>query len=229
LASLRSEKVELRVLGGFFAVALLALAFVQIAAAVGGERAETFDETILLALRTGSDLSDPIGPRWFEGVVRDITALGSYAVIGLVVISAVLYLLMMGQRASALLVTLSVAGAMLLGNVLKLVYARPRPDLAPPGVEVFSASFPSGHATMAAVTYLALGALLAELHRSRREKLYFLTLALLITLAVGLSRIFLGVHYPTDVLAGWCVGAAWAVLCRTFMLWLRQRRSASRD
>jgi undecaprenyl-diphosphatase len=125
-----------------------------------------------------------------------------------------------------MLLTISVVGGLLLSNLLKWSYARPRPDLVPAIVQVYSASFPSGHATMSAVTYLALGVLLAEVHPARRFKLYFISLALVITVAVGLSRIYLGVHYPTDVLAGWCIGAAWALLCRILLLWLRQRRRA---
>jgi undecaprenyl-diphosphatase len=205
-------------------VALLLLAFAYVASGVREGSSAPFDEAVLLALRNPADVSDPIGPIWFEGAVRDVSALGSTIVLGLVSLSVVFYLLMLRQGASALLVTISVLGGLALGNLLKLFYARPRPDLVPPMVDVFSMSFPSGHATMSAVTYLALGALLAETQTSRRRKLYFLSLALLITIGVGLSRIYLGVHFPSDVLAGWCIGAAWAVLVRTIMLWLRQRR-----
>jgi undecaprenyl-diphosphatase len=81
-----------------------------------------------------------------------------------------------------------------------------------PVARVFTSSFPSGHATLAAVTYLTLGGLMASLHSSRRLKFYFIGLAIILTVAIGLSRVYLGVHYPTDVLAGWCIGAAWAAL-----------------
>ena len=94
-------------------------------------------------------------------------------------------------------------------NILKLFFERPRPDIVPHAARVFTLSFPSGHATLSAVTYLTLGALLASLHEPLRFKIYFLSLAILLTIAVGISRIYLGVHYPTDVLAGWCLGAAW--------------------
>jgi undecaprenyl-diphosphatase len=117
----------------------------------------------------------------------------------------------------------SVVGGSLLTNLLKGTFDRPRPDVVPHAVRVFTSSFPSGHAALSAVTYLSLGALLASEHSSYGIKTYFLSLALLLTIAVGLSRIYLGVHYPTDVLAGWCAGAAWAILCWLVWSWFKNR------
>ena len=111
----------------------------------------------------------------------------------------------------------------MLSNALKLVFERPRPDIVAHAARVFTTSFPSGHATLSAITYLTLGALLAGLHESLRFKIYFLGLAILLTIAVGISRIYLGVHYPTDVLAGWCIGAAWAAFCWSIFNWLQNR------
>jgi undecaprenyl-diphosphatase len=112
---------------------------------------------------------------------------------------------------------------MLLSTLLKMGFDRPRPDLVPHGALVYTASFPSGHATLSAVVYLTLGALLARVQPRLVLKLYLLGLAILLTVMVGVSRVYLGVHWPTDVLAGWAVGAAWALLCWATALWLQRR------
>jgi undecaprenyl-diphosphatase len=116
-----------------------------------------------------------------------------------------------------------VGGGELVSTVLKLFYHRPRPDLVPHGMEVFTASFPSGHAMMSAIAYLTLAILMARVDRNPRVKALVLSLGVSITLLVGISRIYLGVHWPSDVVAGWCVGAAWASLCWFVALQLQQR------
>lgn len=206
-----------------FAIAALVLAFGHIAEEVIEGDATKFDQTILLFFRSFNDLSDPIGPPWVEEMARDITALGSYAVLSVVVCAVIIYLLMAGQRASAFWIFTAVVGGVLLSNALKLVFERPRPDIVAHAARVFTTSFPSGHATLSAITYLTLGALLAGLHETLRFKIYFLSLAILLTIAVGISRIYLGVHDPTDVLAGWCIGAAWAAFCWSIFNWLQNR------
>jgi undecaprenyl-diphosphatase len=107
--------------------------------------------------------------------------------------------------------------------VLKIGFGRPRPELVAHSVRVFSASFPSGHAILSAVMFLTIGAVLTRAHADRRVKMYFMGLAVLLTVTVGLSRVYLGVHHPTDVLAGWCLGAAWAALGWITVLWLQAR------
>lgn len=226
------NRPELWLLGGVFLAGLLFLAFGQIAEEVAEGETTWFDEKVLLALRAPGDLGDPLGPAWLEEAARDITALGSNPVLGIVVIAAIAYLLLMKRSGAALWVFASVVGGLLLSSVLKEAFARPRPDLVAHAAQVFTPSFPSGHATLSAVTYLTLGALLASMHDSRRLKVFFLGLAIFITVAVGLTRIYLGVHYPTDVLAGWCLGAAWAAICWTVFHWLQKRgavRPASHD
>jgi undecaprenyl-diphosphatase len=220
---MRPYRPEIWTLAGVFTIAGLVLAFGHIAEEALEGDATQFDQTIVLFFRNASDISDPIGPPWIEEMARDVTALGSYAVLSIVSCAVVVYLFMAHQRTAAFWVLAAVAGGVLLSNLLKFTFERPRPDLVPHAVRVFTTSFPSGHATLAAITYLTLGALLASLHNSIRFKVYFLGLAILLTLAVGISRIYLGVHYPTDVLAGWCIGAAWAAFCWTVFRGLQRQ------
>lgn len=182
-----------------------------------------FDTAILLAFRNPADLADPIGPRWVEVMMKDLTSLGSTAVLALITLAAVGYLIIERKYHAMLFVIAAVGGGTLLSFGLKLGFERPRPDLVAHGAEVFTASFPSGHAMMSTVTYLTLGALLARVQRRHRIKLYFLGVAVAISLIVGVTRVYLGVHWPTDVLAGWTVGAAWGLACWLVALWLQGR------
>lgn len=170
-----------------------------------------FDRAVTMMLRDNGDIKDPLGPAWLEEAGRDLTGLGSFAVLGLVVIVVAAFLVLVRQYRAAVFVTLAVISGTILSTVSKIFFDRPRPPDAV--LRVFTSSFPSGHATVSAVTYLTLGALLAYLSNDRRQGAFCLGVAIIITFIVGLSRIYLGVHYPTDVLAGWSLGAAWALLC----------------
>jgi len=204
-------------------------AFFGIADEVFEGEAHAFDRAVMLLMRDPADPSLPWGPPWFPEMVRDATALGSMFVITLVTLVTIGFLWMSGKRGGALLVALSVAGGAGLSTLLKDVFERPRPDLVPHGMEVFTASFPSGHSVLAAVTYLTLGALLMRLELRRRVKAYVMAVAILITAAVGLSRVYLGVHWPTDVLAGWTVGAGWALLCWGVAVRLQERGAVEKE
>jgi undecaprenyl-diphosphatase len=226
----RLEKRTLAALS-FAAVALFAFAKLAEEVVEGDTRA--FDERVLLWLRNPADPSDPIGPQWVEEMMRDFTALGSTGVLVIVTLAVVGFLVISRKRQAALMVAGAIVSGMLLSQALKWGFARPRPELVPHAMRVYTQSFPrvytqsfpSGHAMMAAVVYLTLGTLLARIQPRRRIKVYLLSVAMLVTMLVGVSRVYLGVHWPTDVLAGWAGGAAWAVLCWLVMLWLQSRRA----
>ena len=194
-------------------VAFFGWLFVLLAGEVREGDTAAFDRTILLALRTPGNLADPIGPTWLEETARDFTGLGGHAILGFVTLATLAYLVMTHRRGAAWLVLAAIGGGMVASALLKIGFERPRPDLVPHEVRVYTASFPSGHAMLSAVTYLTLGALLARIHGPRRVKIFFIAIALVLTVVIGCSRVYLGVHWPSDVLAGWCVGAAWAALC----------------
>lgn len=134
------------------------------------------------------------------------------------------YFFLAAKSGVAALMLLAVGGGLAWNNLLKRVFARRRPAVVTPAARVFTTSFPSGHATLSATAYLTIGALLSRASPSAALSLYFMALAVLLTAMIGFSRIYLGVHYPTDVLAGWCLGAAWAVFCWMLMAWLQQGR-----
>ncbi len=193
--------------------------FVELADEVFEGETGGFDRWLILALRNPADLTDPLGPAWLKELGRDFTALGGIGVLTLLTLAAAGFLLLRRKGHAALLLLAAVGGGIALSTLMKYGFARPRPDLVPHGSQIYTSSFPSGHSMMSAVTYLTLGALLARAEANRRIKAYLLILAVLLTFSVGLSRVYLGVHWPTDVLAGWTAGAAWALAC-----WLAARR-----
>lgn len=174
---------------------------------------QRYDEWVLRLLRAPGDMADPIGPEWFEDMWRDVTALGSATVLTLVTFACAGYLLMRRQYRTLALLAVATVGGQLVSLLLKGLIDRPRPAFDSGAGYVATSSFPSGHSMLAAAVYLTLGALLAGASGRYRDKVYFLTTAMFVTLLVGFSRVYLGVHYPTDVLAGWSLGLIWALLC----------------
>lgn len=193
------------------AAVLLALAvggFVVVAHEVAAGATLDMDRAIMLALHPQPDGG---GPMWLQSMMRDASALGSTLGLSLVVCLAVLFLLLSRRGSMALFVLASALGGVLLSTLLKGAFSRPRPDVIPHGDFVTSASFPSGHSMMSATVYLTLAILLVRLADTRAQKCYIVGAALLLSGIVGLSRVYLGVHWPTDVLAGWLAGGAWAL------------------
>lgn len=204
-------------------VAVLILVFGALTEEVLDGDTTVFDLAILSTLRSAADPANPIGPPWLHEAARDVTSIGSVVFLGFVLLAGVGYLLLIHKRALAILMAVSVVGGELLSTILKKSFDRPRPDI-PHVTQVFTASFPSGHAMLSAITFLTVGALLARANADPRVKVYFMGLAVFLTVAVGVSRVYLAVHYPTDVLAGWCIGSGWAILCWTAASWFQPTR-----
>lgn len=220
---IRGRRREMRLILALVVLGLTVWAFAELADEVLDGDTVRFDETVLYALREAGDPLDPLGPPWFEEMMRDVTALGSMFFIVFITLIAIGFLLLCGQYAGALLMAVSVVGGTVLSQGLKDVFVRSRPDIVAHGMETFTASFPSGHATLSAVTYLTIGALLMRLRADRAEKVYIMLVAIFLTVAVGVSRLYLGVHWPTDVVAGWTLGAGWALVCWFVAAWLQAR------
>lgn len=197
--------------------------FAELADAMMDGEIHEFDKRLLLAFRNPADLADPIGPGWFEEMMRDFTALGGTAVLTCITLGIVGYLLLARRRHVAMLVALSVGGGIFISHLLKWGFDRPRPDLVSHVSQVYTQSFPSGHAMLSAVVYLTLGALLARTRAEPRVKIYLLSIAVIATVLVGISRVYLGVHWPSDVMAGWAIGAGWALVWWMVMLWMQTR------
>jgi undecaprenyl-diphosphatase len=205
------RRFEARVLIGVMLAAGAVSAFLNVADEMGEGETEAFDRKLILLLRTPGDLNNPVGSKNVEEAVRDITALGGTTLVMVVSVVAVLSFLFHKKRIHALVMAAVVLAAWASSAATKALYARPRPDLVPHEAYVYSASFPSGHSTMAAAAFLTLAMLVASLEPRRRSKALAYALAGFVIVGVGVSRVYLGVHWPSDVLAGWCLGAAWAL------------------
>lgn len=218
-----ARRFETRALLIFMAAMGALWAFFSLAEEVGEGETRAIDERLILLFRNPADLNDPIGPHTFEEAVRDVTALGGFTVVTMATVVGVLTFLFHGRTRHALVLLGTVLLALVSSEGMKAIYGRPRPDLVPHGSFVYSASFPSGHSTLSAATFLTLAVLVSSLEARWRTKALFYGLAFAILATVGLSRVYLGVHWPSDVLAGWCLGAAWAFLAWVVLRWIGGR------
>lgn len=203
--------------------------FIELADEVHEGDTQAIDESILKSMRRPDDLSRPIGPAWLIEAGRDVTALGGYAFLIYLSASVAMFLRIERKHAAMWFVLGAVIGGYIIMRVLKELFGRPRPDVVPHLSEVVHASFPSGHSMMSAIVFLTLGALLSRLTTNRLLKFYFLVQALLLTILVGVSRVYLGVHYPSDVLAGWTCGLVWSAICSLVALQLQKRGEMSTE
>lgn len=197
--------------------------FIELAEEVLEGSTQRFDEWAVRAMRTPENPAHPIGPAWLEEVARDFTALGGVAVLILTIAVVTGFLFLQRKKRSAWFVLAASVGGLLASLALKQFYQRERPQIVPYLTTVYTHSFPSGHSMLSAAIYLTLGALLARTVRDRATRVYCVLVASLITGLVGISRVYLGVHYPTDVLAGWAAGGSWAVLCWVIAAYLQER------
>ena len=223
------HRLEFRTLLTLAAISAAVWAFLVVSDEVGEGETAVVDRRLLLALRTPGALADPLGPRWFEEAARDVTALGGFTVLILWTVVAVAALLFHRLRRQAMVLGATMAAALISSEALKIVFDRARPDLVPHGGFVYSHSFPSGHSTLAAAAFLSTAAVLASLESRERSKVFIFAVAVVLTVAVGASRVYLGVHWPTDVLAGWSLGAAWAFLARLALTVTPRSRSEPTD
>ncbi len=217
------RRTEAATLVGILVIAGALWGFVSLAAEMVEGDLHAFDEAVLMALRVPGDPSMPIGGPQLQVAMRDMTALGGVSVLTLLVAVVLGYLVLVRKRAAAGLLLIAILGGEALSHLAKSGFDRPRPDLVPHGVDVATASFPSGHSMMSAVTYLTLAVMLARTERQWGLRVFLIAVAALLAMMVGISRVYLGVHWPSDVLAGWSLGAAWAL-----GVWLIARALARR-
>ncbi|WP_166825287.1 phosphatase PAP2 family protein [Thalassoroseus pseudoceratinae] len=211
------------VLLAFFSILMATWSFIALASEVIEGDTETFDVQIVRAMRQADDPSIPIGPKWVQETGRDATALGGVAWLVFFTLVLTGYMWLDRKQHMAIFLLLASGSGMCVSFLLKWMFSRPRPDVVPHLSHTSTSSFPSGHSMMSAVVYLTLGTLLATVVPRARLKIYILVVAASLSIIVGVSRVYLGVHYPTDVFAGWAAGLIWALTC-----WMIARRLQKR-
>jgi undecaprenyl-diphosphatase len=205
--------VDIKALFAFTAIILGLMGFLIIAGIVMRGSADDIDLQILRSLRDPVNPHKPIGPEWlFEGM-RDITSLGGATVVFLITLISVGYFLLQKEYTLLILILVATIGGAILDLELKEYFARVRPSVIPRLVDVKSYGFPSGHSMMSTIVYFSLASLMIRIQGQRLYKIFVLSVAFSLTFIIGVSRVYLGVHYPTDVIAGWSLGLAWASLC----------------
>lgn len=202
------------ILGGLGAFLVVGVVVAAIATWAFGEFAETvmagqtqaFDDSVLRWMGAHHTSA-------FDSAMLEITSLGTGIVVMMIVGVAALFLALTRHRYSAALLLAATGGGGLLNLVLKHYFERPRPHIFTWGTHVVSSSFPSGHAMSAAVVYSTVAYLAARLQTRTWERALTLLSAVLVIIAISISRVYLGVHYPSDVAAGVIIGIGWSAFC----------------
>ena len=206
-------RAEFAALGALAIVTLGIMTFVEIADDMTEADGQAFDQMVLHWMQPIA--GQPRGPWWLQEAAADITSLGGIAVLTLFAIVAIGMLMILKKRLSAVLLVIGLAGGVVLSEGLKALFERERPPAAFQAVETLNASFPSGHALLSTVFYLTVAVMMTRAFPKRRLMAYVLGVGMVFALLIGLTRVYLGAHWASDVMAGWCVGAAWAMA-----LWL---------
>jgi undecaprenyl-diphosphatase len=211
--ALRMARAEIVALTALLVIALGVMTFVEVADDMTEADGQAFDQMVLTWLQPVA--GEPRGPWWLHEAAADLTSLGGISVLTLFAVIAFSFLIIQRKRLSALLLVVGLIGGVALSEGLKALFARERPPVAYQAVETLNASFPSGHALLSTVFYLSLGVMLTRAFPRKRLKAFVLVAGIVIALLIGVTRVYLGAHWASDVLAGWCAGAAWAMA-----LWL---------
>ncbi|MBJ6760224.1 phosphatase PAP2 family protein [Myxococcaceae bacterium JPH2] len=210
-----SEKRARRI-AGWTGIIVSALGFLAAATSVSLGATQSLDERAVRALRRPEDVSVPRGPRWMAEAARDVTSLGGAPVLTLVTVGACGFLWSSRRRRDAVWLGSGVLLGWGLNTLFKFAVGRPRPSVVPHLAAVMSFSFPSGHAMMSVIVYLTLAWVLVPRAEDSRPRAYLRGVALMLCLLIGVTRVYLGVHYPSDVLGGWLAGLAWMRVLRAW-------------
>lgn len=199
-------------LGLWLALAAAVWSFLALAGELQEGELTGSDRWLLQLLRKPGQPHVPSGPPWLADTMRDLTALGSVTVLLILTTIVVVALLAHRRRRQAILLVGAVVLAEISNSLFKTLYARPRPDFVVYGTLPLSQSFPSGHSTVATATYFLFAVIVSSLETRLAPRVFAFGTAALLAVIVGFSRVYLGVHWPSDVLAGWFLGGVWAVL-----------------
>jgi undecaprenyl-diphosphatase len=220
----QSDQVDRTFWLGAAVVLAGAWGFLRMANLIEDHGGHPLDEAILRWFRQQAEPGILRGPAWTGEAMRDLTALGSPLVLALLTTVTSGYLVVSRRPHAALFVTLSAAGGGGLNFLLKEWYDRPRPEVVPQLTQVSGLSFPSGHAQISTIVFLTVASMMARLATTPARRVYILGSALCLAILVGISRVALGVHYPTDVLAGWVVGVVWSLVLAGLVRLLQRAR-----
>lgn len=234
IRALTVARTEIAALTALFVAAVGVMTFIEIADDMTEADGQAFDQQVLALLRPyADDPGRPWGPWWLKEAAADITSLGGISVLGLFALIVIVFLLSQRKWLSSLLLALGLVGGVMLSEGLKAVFERERPPQAMQAVETINASFPSGHALLATVFYLSVAVMLTRAFPRQRFKIFVLGVGMVMALLVGLTRIYLGAHWATDVFAGWAVGSAWAMVLWLVAYgvarWQKRRRARLQD